>query len=64
MRASGFAYTEPRVPFRRIEYDMEPGDDEALVKVAGCGLCHTDVGFYFGDVAPSCRLCWGTRFPG
>jgi 6-hydroxycyclohex-1-ene-1-carbonyl-CoA dehydrogenase len=24
----------------------EPGDDEVLVKVAGCGVCHTDIGFW------------------
>lgn len=23
-----------------------PGDDEVLVKVAGCGVCHTDIGFW------------------
>lgn len=24
----------------------EPGDDEVLVEVAGCGVCHTDIGFW------------------
>jgi 6-hydroxycyclohex-1-ene-1-carbonyl-CoA dehydrogenase len=24
----------------------EPGDDEVLVQVAGCGVCHTDIGFW------------------
>lgn len=24
----------------------EPGDSEVLVKVAGCGVCHTDIGFW------------------
>ena len=24
---------------------LEPGPDEVIVKVAGCGVCHTDVGF-------------------
>jgi len=23
-----------------------PGDDEVLVRVAGCGVCHTDIGFW------------------
>lgn len=27
-----------------------PGPGEALVRVAGCGLCHTDIGFHQGDV--------------
>ena len=56
MLARGFAYSEPKSPFRAIEYDLEPGVDEAIIKVAGCGLCHTDVGFYFGDVAPRAKL--------
>lgn len=24
----------------------EPGDDEVVVRVAGCGVCHTDIGFW------------------
>jgi 6-hydroxycyclohex-1-ene-1-carbonyl-CoA dehydrogenase len=56
MRATGFAYAEPKAPLKRIEYELDPGRDEAVVKVAGCGLCHTDVGFYFGDVAPRAKL--------
>ena len=30
---------------------LEPWADEVIVEVAGCGLCHTDVGFAFGGVA-------------
>jgi len=29
---------------------LEPGVDEVIVKVAGCGVCHTDVGFAFEGV--------------
>lgn len=56
MRAQGFAYAEPKAPFRQVEYDLEPDAHEAVIKVAGCGLCHTDIGFYFGDVAPRAEL--------
>ena len=28
--------------------DLKPG--EALVEVAGCGVCHTDLGFYYDGV--------------
>jgi 6-hydroxycyclohex-1-ene-1-carbonyl-CoA dehydrogenase len=28
----------------------EPGPDEVVVEVAGCGVCHTDVGFAFDGV--------------
>jgi 6-hydroxycyclohex-1-ene-1-carbonyl-CoA dehydrogenase len=24
----------------------EPGEDQVLVRVAGCGVCHTDIGFW------------------
>lgn len=56
MRATGFACAEPKAPFQSIEYELEPGPDDVIVKVAGCGLCHTDVGFYFGDVTPRAEL--------
>lgn len=27
-----------------------PGNDEVLVRVAGCGVCHTDLGFFYDGV--------------
>src|SRR5689334_14798578 len=30
---------------------LDPAADEVVVEVAGCGLCHTDVGFARGGVA-------------
>ncbi|MFC1661161.1 6-hydroxycyclohex-1-ene-1-carbonyl-CoA dehydrogenase [Gemmatimonadota bacterium] len=32
------------------EREEQPGAGEALVKVAGCGVCHTDLGFYYDGV--------------
>jgi 6-hydroxycyclohex-1-ene-1-carbonyl-CoA dehydrogenase len=29
---------------------LEPGNNEVIVKVAGCGVCHTDVGFAYDGV--------------
>jgi 6-hydroxycyclohex-1-ene-1-carbonyl-CoA dehydrogenase len=29
---------------------LEPGHNEVIVEVAGCGVCHTDIGFVLGDV--------------
>jgi 6-hydroxycyclohex-1-ene-1-carbonyl-CoA dehydrogenase len=41
----------PREPFVKTAQRMDlPEPGQALVRVAGCGLCHTDVGFYLGDV--------------
>ncbi|HUH13470.1 MAG TPA: alcohol dehydrogenase catalytic domain-containing protein, partial [Longimicrobiales bacterium] len=30
--------------------DPVPGPDEVVVRVAGCGVCHTDIGFWRGGV--------------
>jgi 6-hydroxycyclohex-1-ene-1-carbonyl-CoA dehydrogenase len=34
-------------PLELLEVPVpQPGDDEVLVRVAGCGVCHTDIGFW------------------
>lgn len=33
-----------------------PQADEVLVEIAGCGVCHTDIGFFDGDVATNAGL--------
>ncbi len=46
-----YEMTEPNAPQRLVERDV--GDLEAgtaLVRVAGCGVCHTDLGFLFDGV--------------
>jgi 6-hydroxycyclohex-1-ene-1-carbonyl-CoA dehydrogenase len=43
--------TEPGKPLAMVEASIpDPGPDEVLVKVAGCGVCHTDLGFYYDGV--------------
>ena len=38
-------------PLERVEAEIpSPGDGEVLLKVAGCGVCHTDLGFYYDGV--------------
>ena len=38
-------------PLERVESPMpEPGPGEVLLQVAGCGVCHTDLGFYYDGV--------------
>lgn len=49
----GHAYqlTAPGKPLELRELDaLEPAVDEVIVLVAGCGICHTDVGFAFDGV--------------
>jgi len=44
MQASGSEVVRARVE------SFEPRADEVVVKVAGCGLCHTDLGFLYDGV--------------
>ena len=38
-------------PLQRVESPLpEPGQGEVLVRVAGCGVCPTDLGFYYDGV--------------
>jgi len=49
--ACGYYLTVPGQPFEeRALPGLEPGRDEVVVEVAGCGVCHTDIGFAFGGV--------------
>ncbi len=46
-----FVLTAPGESLARVERDFpEPAPGEALIEVAGCGVCHTDLGFYSGAV--------------
>jgi 6-hydroxycyclohex-1-ene-1-carbonyl-CoA dehydrogenase len=56
MRATGYCFESPREGFKPISYTLAPEHNQVVVKVAGCGLCHTDVGFYYGDVSPRAKL--------
>lgn len=39
---------EPLIPSK---FDtLSPGEDEVLVEIAGCGVCHTDLGYYYDGV--------------
>ena len=49
--AHAYVLVTPGRPLeRRPLADLVPGDDEVIVEVAGCGICHTDVGFATGAV--------------
>jgi 6-hydroxycyclohex-1-ene-1-carbonyl-CoA dehydrogenase len=42
---------EPGQPLRRSQLEgAELGADEVVVEVAGCGVCHTDIGFAYDGV--------------
>ncbi|MDP2305671.1 MAG: 6-hydroxycyclohex-1-ene-1-carbonyl-CoA dehydrogenase [Pseudomonadota bacterium] len=47
----GYELVEVGAPLRPTERDGGPlAEDEVLVEVAGCGLCHTDLGFLYDGV--------------
>lgn len=50
-RGYGFQLEVPNRPLQRRELSsLAPGSDEVVVEVAGCGVCHTDIGFAFDGV--------------
>jgi 6-hydroxycyclohex-1-ene-1-carbonyl-CoA dehydrogenase len=39
-------------PLRRVSFELSPpAPGEVIVEVAGCGVCHTDLGYYYDGVA-------------
>jgi 6-hydroxycyclohex-1-ene-1-carbonyl-CoA dehydrogenase len=41
----------PQKPLQRVESPLpQPGAGEVLLRVVGCGVCHTDLGFYYDGV--------------
>jgi 6-hydroxycyclohex-1-ene-1-carbonyl-CoA dehydrogenase len=55
--ASGFRLTAAGGLLQRDELaPMLPPSDHVVVEVAGCGLCHTDIGFAYGGVPTRAAL--------
>ena len=50
MRSTAWVVNAPGEPMALEAREMSPGPGEALIKVAGCGICHTDLGFYYDRV--------------
>lgn len=42
--------TSPGAPIVSAEFKPSPGPDEVVVEIAGCGVCHTDLGYYYDGV--------------
>lgn len=55
--AYGYFFTEVGKPLEKRTFKVEaPKPDEAVVEIAGCGLCHTDLGFFGGRVKTNADL--------
>jgi len=50
VQVSSWMVKEPGLPMVREARDESPGAGEVIVEVAGCGVCHTDLGFYYDGV--------------
>lgn len=50
MRIAAWTAPEPGQPISLVERDEQPDNGEVLIEVAGCGVCHTDLGFYYEGV--------------
>ena len=50
VQARGFRLDTPGMPLEACEFGLGPAADEVIVEIAGCGICHTDVGFADGSV--------------
>ncbi len=49
--------TEVNKPIVKIESPLPtPGQGEVLLRVAGCGVCHTDLGFFYDGVRTKSAL--------
>jgi len=51
MKMVSWQMVEPKKPLERVEAELPaPGAGEVRLKVAGCGVCHTDLGFFYDGV--------------
>lgn len=50
MRISSWVFRAPGEEMVLQEREAEPAEGEVLVEVAGCGVCHTDLGFFYDGV--------------
>jgi len=66
MRVVSWMVHVPGEPMVETEREETVGAREALVQVAGCGVCHTDLGFFYDGVPTRHRfpLCLGHEVSG
>jgi len=56
IEAHRWLMTAPKAPLERAAFSAEPGAGEVTVAVAGCGVCHTDLGYYYDGVRTNAPL--------
>ncbi len=50
IQALRWLMTAVDTPFERAAFAAEPGPGEVVVAIAGCGVCHTDLGYLYDGV--------------
>jgi len=50
IHAQRWLMTAPKAPLVLEAFDARPGPGEVAVSVAGCGVCHTDLGYFYDGV--------------
>lgn len=50
MKIRGWMVERVATPMRLEQYAASPAAGEVVVRVAGCGVCHTDLGFFYDGV--------------
>ena len=50
IEARRWVMTAVKAPLASAQFTAAPGPDEVVVAIAGCGVCHTDLGYYYDGV--------------
>ena len=52
MAIAGYRWqmNQANAPLLRTDATFEPGAGEVVVAIAGCGVCHTDLGYFYDGV--------------
>ncbi len=50
MQIAAWVVEAPHRPMVRATREEDPGPGDVLVETAGCGVCHTDLGFFYDGV--------------
>jgi 6-hydroxycyclohex-1-ene-1-carbonyl-CoA dehydrogenase len=56
IEAHRWLMSAPNAPLERAPFSAEAGAGEVVVAVAGCGVCHTDLGYYYDGVRTNAPL--------
>jgi len=50
MRSEGWFVDKPSSPMDWRGFEVAPGDGQVVIEVAACGVCHTDLGYFYEGI--------------